>query len=215
MRLSYKKTSIRPSKLTSVEVQKDFIKKVNKYHINSNYKLFFTDPMHLQHNVVNAKIYHPIGKENTIKMKSNSGRKRISVIGAFNIEDEMLVTNITEKKCNAIRIIELFTKIRKRYNRFQKIVFVVDNAAYNHARIVKRFAEENNIILLYLPPYSPNLNIIERLWKFSKKHLVCNKYYEGFNLFEKEVNKFYENIYKYNGELRRILNMKFQILEPI
>jgi transposase len=46
---------------------------------------------------------------------------------------------------------------------------VLDNAAYNHAKIVKKFAEENNMVLLYLPPYSPNLNIIERLWKFSKK----------------------------------------------
>jgi transposase len=201
--------------LPTVEIQKEFIKKINKYHKNKNYKLFFMDPMHLQHNVVNSKMYQPIGEKNTIKVKSNSGRKRINIIGALNVKDFRLINIITEKNCNAIRIIELFTKIRKRYDRFQKIVIVLDNAPYNHAKIVKKFAEENNIVLLYLPPYSPNLNIIERLWKFSKKHLVHNKYYEKFNLFEKEVKMFYENIHLFNGELKNTLNMKFQILKPI
>jgi transposase len=215
MKLTYKKSSIRPYKTPKVDIQKEFVKKIKEYNQNKYYKLFFMDPMHLQHNVVNAKMYQPIGEENTIKIKSNSGRKRISVMGAFNIKDFKLITNITEQKCNAIRVIELFIKIRKRYDKYQKIVVVLDNAAYNHARIVKRFAEENNIILMYLPPYSPNLNIIERLWKFSKKHLVHNKCYNVFNLFEKEVKIFYENIYKFNGELKSILNMKFQILEPI
>jgi len=215
MRLTYKKTCIRPCKLPKVDVQEEFIIKINKYDNNKHYKLFFMDPMHLQHNVVNAKMYQPIGEKHTIKVKSNSGRKRISIIGALNVKEFRLINNITEKKCNAIRVIELFTKIRKRYNKFQKIVMVLDNASYNHAKIVKKFAEENNIILLYLPPYSPNLNIIERLWKFSKKHLVHNKYYEVFNLFKKEVKMFYENIYQFYGELKNILNMKFQILKPI
>jgi len=215
MKLSYKKSSIRPAKTPDVEIQQAFIKKLVKYHEDPRYKLLFMDPMHLQHNVVNAKMYQPIGEKYSIKIKNNPGRKRISIIGAFCVEDFRLVNNITEKKCNAIRIIDILSKIRKRYIISQKIVVVLDNAPYNHAKIVKKYAEENNILLLYLPPYSPNLNIIERLWKFSKKYLVHNRYYEKFNLFEKEVNKFYENIDKFNEELKRILTMKFQILEPI
>jgi transposase len=77
---------------------------------------------------------------------------------------------------------------------------------------VKKFAEENNMVLLYLPPYSPNLNIIERLWKFSKKKLMHNRYYEKYEMFEKEVKKFYENIYVFNEKLKNVLNLKFQIM---
>jgi transposase len=71
----------------------------------------------------------------------------------------------------AERVIQFLQKVRNAYPD-AKIVVVLDNARYNYAKDTRAFAEENNILLLFLPPYAPNLNLIERLWKFAKKHLV-------------------------------------------
>jgi transposase len=95
------------------------------------------------------------------------------------------------------------------------IVIVLDNASYNHAEYTKLFVEWYGIELFFLPPYSPNLNIIERLWKFTKKKLVHNEYYEKYDQFVETVEKYFENIGKYKKELSTILTKKFEIIETV
>lgn len=94
-----------------------------------------------------------------------------------------------------------------------KIYLVMDNARYNRAYDVQDLALELNIELLYLPPYSPNLNIIERLWKFFKKKVMRNKYYQEFTDFFEAICSFFKNFNEYEEELKTLLSLNFQIIK--
>jgi transposase len=92
------------------------------------------------------------------------------------------------------------------------IYLVLDNASYNHSYELQLFLEDHpRTHLKYLPAYSPNLNIIERLWRFfHEKH--HDKYFEKFKEFETTVLTFFRNINQYNGELKTLLTDSFQTL---
>jgi transposase len=92
----------------------------------------------------------------------------------------------------------------------------MDNARYQHCQSVLDKAKGLNIEILFLPPYSPNLNIIERLWKFTKKKVLYGKFYENPDLFHKTIRTFFEQInQKYHLELESLLTLKFQIIKNI
>jgi transposase len=75
-----------------------------------------------------------------------------------------------------------------------RIYIILDNAMYYRSKVVKNFLEENSrIVFKFSPPYSPNLNIIERLWRILKKKVVYNKFYLKFEDFKKAVDGFFEN----------------------
>lgn len=78
---------------------------------------------------------------------------------------------------------------------------------------VRKVAKEMGIELIFLPPYSPNLNLIERLWKFFRKKVLYNRYYEKFNDFKIACEDFFKNIRKYKNELQSLLTENFQILD--
>jgi transposase len=88
----------------------------------------------------------------------------------------------------------------------------MDNAAYNRSSRVRALAEELGIRPIYLPPYSPNLNPIERLWKFFKKKVLYNKYYPTKTEFEDACTGFFRYIRKYRGELSTLLTDEFHVL---
>jgi transposase len=88
----------------------------------------------------------------------------------------------------------------------------MDGAAYNKAKEVKEKAKMLKIKLIYLPPYSPNLNPIERLWKFMKKKVSANKFYEQFDDFKKSTMEFFRCIRKHHCELRTLLNDNFSTI---
>ena len=156
-------------------------------------------------------MWQPKGKKGTIQIKSNTGRRRINILGALNSEDLSILTTLTEETCNAERVIEFLQKIKDTYPGMN-IVIVLDNARYNYAKITRAFAVEKNIFLLFLPPYAPNLNLIERLWKFAKKHLVNNKYHEKFSQFFDATKNFFNNLKKHHQELTSLMTRKFQII---
>lgn len=156
-------------------------------------------------------MWQPRGKKGTIQMKSNTGRRRINILGALNSEDLAILTTLTEETCNAERVVEFLQKIKDTYPGMN-IVVVLDNARYNYAKVTRAFAEENDIFLLFLPPYAPNLNLIERLWKFAKKHLVNNNYHEKFSQFFDATDSFFKNLNLHHQELTTLMTRKFQII---
>lgn len=95
------------------------------------------------------------------------------------------------------------------------IVLILDNAPYNKSYQVRDRAEQLNIRLEFLPPYCPNLNLIERLWKFFKKKVVTNKYYEKFSQFDDAIYDFFANISNYQQELKSLLTLNFEIIKAI
>ena len=159
-------------------------------------------------------MWQPRGREGTIKIKSNPGRKRINILGALNFKDFSVISMLTEDKCNAEKVVEFIQKIVKKYPH-KNIVIVLDNAMYNHANYTTVYAELCGVELFFLPSYSPNLNLIERLWKFTKKKLVHNKYYEKFDQFTGEVKQYFEKMSQHKKELTKILNRKFEIIETV
>ena len=81
--------------------------------------------------------------------------------------------------------------------------------------MVSEFLKTSKIQLVFLPPYAPNLNLIERLWKFMKKKVLYNQYYEKFSEFRKAMLKFFENMEEYESELSTLLTNNFRILDVV
>ena len=90
---------------------------------------------------------------------------------------------------------------------------ILDNAKYQKSSVVQEYIANNpNVRLHYLPAYSPNLNLIERLWKFMHKHVTNNCYYEYFDSFRYSILSFLRNIDNFKDDLKTLITFKFQKL---
>jgi transposase len=145
-------------------------------------------------------------------ISSASGRKRITILGAINAITHKPTTLITEDNCDQEMVKQHLAEIRKDYQSKGKIYAFLDNARYNHSKTVGKEAKRLNVKLIFLPPYSPNLNLIERLWKFLKKKIRKNVYYNTFEKFKKAISEFFKNIKQYESELKTLLTLKFEII---
>lgn len=143
-------------------------------------------------------------------IKAPSGRKRFNVLGALNaISHEMIVITNTGY-INAYSVCSLLTKISRKYGELP-ISIVLDNARYQKCKLVQQTSKFFDIELLYLPPYSPNLNLIERMWKFVKKKCLYSKYYSDFEAFSKSILQcLAETSGDYKKELDSLLALNFQ-----
>ena len=110
-----------------------------------------------------------------IFVETSSGRYRLNVLGALNAVTKEMITVINTTYINSWSVVELMRKIREIHPE-GKIVLVLDNARYQACYLVKSGANMLNIDLLFLPPYSPNLNLIERVWKFIRKKCLNPSY---------------------------------------
>ena len=191
------------------------MERLRKKCIKEGHELVFFDPAHQIHNSCNGKAWQFKGSKGTKKIKANTGRKRINILGCVNAITKKVTTLITEENCDKCTVTKFLSKLRRQYRGKKKIYMILDNARYNRSPVVMAKAKACNIELIYLPAYCPNLNLIERLWKFFKKIVVQNKYYEKFENFEKAIIQFFENIQKYKGELKSLLNFKFGIIKAI
>lgn len=115
-------------------------------------------------------------------IKTAPGRQRYSVLGAIDSHSKELISVKTTGCVNAEVVGELLAHIRRSHPG-ERITLVMDNARYQHCRAVMSIAADLDIELLFLPAYSPNLNLIERLWKLVKKRCLTNKYYATFDDF--------------------------------
>ena len=205
----YKKTKVIPGKVNR-EKQEQFKGeyKVLKATKKPEDKIYFVDASHPHHN--NRPFYGWIYKGEEKAIKTNSGRKRINLNGALNLED-MDITVLVEETINSQAMMRLILTLEEKQP-IGEIYLILDNASYNHSYELQLFFEDHpRTHLKYLPAYSPNLNTIERLWKFYyKKHQ--DMYFEKFKEFETEVLSFFKNINQYKAELTTLLTDSFQIL---
>jgi len=148
-----------------------------------------------------------------IFIKASPGRNRINVLGAVNaITKEVSVYTNTTYIC-ANCLISFLQQLKARYND-KPIAIVLDNACYQHCFLVKTFAKSLGIHLLFLPPYSPNLNIIERLWKFTKKEILNAQYYDAPQKFHEAIEGFFKEVnQKHNAQLHQLLTLNFQFFD--
>jgi transposase len=106
----------------------------------------------------------------------------------------------------------LFEKIEAWYPEAPAIYVFCDNAAYYHSKKIQKYLETSRMHLEFLPPYSPNLNLIERLWRFMHKHVSHNRYYPTFSGFKEESLMFFDRLpEEFADNLRSLLTLSFPI----
>lgn len=208
----YKKPKLIPGK-ANAEQQEKFIEELQQIEteLKPTDEIIYMDGVHPQHNSKPAYGWFERGVETPLK--ANSGRKRININGALNIDNLDVTINVGDS-VNAQSTIELFKKLELQYPRADRIVIVCDNARYYKSEMVSEYLKCSKIELKFLPPYSPNLNLIERLWRFMNKKIRNNKYYEKFTEFKNATFAFFENLSIYKEELKRLLTQKFHIIKP-
>ena len=206
----YKKTKPVPGK-ADPEKQKAFIEAYHqlKDEKGPNDRIYFMDGTHPNHNAMPA--YGWIAKGETKEIPTNTARQRINFNGALDISDFDLVIR-EDPTLNAQSTIALFKQIEEK-NPLAKMIYVIaDNAPYYRSKLVQEHLQDSKIKLVFLPSYSPNLNLIERLWKFFHKTVQYNQYYSTFNRFKEVSLDFFANIKNYHKDLRSLLTVNFQII---
>jgi transposase len=171
-------------------------------------KVYFLDAAHLLHAAIPSQGW--IKRGQTVQLKTNSGRNRLNILGAYSPDDRDLISLEGRESCDAERVVQLLRKIRAA-NPGKRLLIVLDNAPYNHADPVTQAAKVLHIHLLYLPTYSPNLNLIERFWKFLKGKVARNQYYATFAEFRTAVQQVLNNIAEYRDELASRMTERFQL----
>jgi len=204
--MSYKKPKVVPAKADADE-QAAF---VTEYDIirESGHTVYFMDGTHPSHNSMPAYGWIPTGKD--AEIKTNSGRQRININGAFNIDTLDGVFDFTES-VNAQSTISILDSIDEKHGSREIVYIVCDNAKYYRSNLVSEWRESHeNIRLLFLPPYSPNLNLIERLWKYFKKVTMYNRYYKTYELFRSAAISFFGNLADHRTRLASLMVDNFQ-----
>ena len=206
---SYKKPTHVPGKQDPAQ-QQLFLEEYEQLKANKgeNDPIYFADATHPQHNSVPS--YGWIKKGQEKELKANCGRQRLNINGAINIETLESTTGFYDT-INADSTIDLFSKVEAKHPDAEKIYIIVDNARYYRSRLLKEHADGTKIELIFLPPYSPNLNLIERYWKFFKKIVLNNHYYETFDEFKRACESFFRKRKKYLPQLQTLLTENFHI----
>jgi len=209
----YKKTKRVPGK-ADAEKQKKFVEEYEKLKATKGEDdpIYFLDGTHPLHNSEPAYGWILKGKEKEIR--ANTGRKRVNLNGALNAETLEVVVR-EDGTIDAESTLNLLKTLEELHPKAQKIHVILDNARYNRSILVREHVENSKIELMFLPPYAPNLNLIERLWKYFKKKILANRYYESFLEFKGAVHSFFHNIDKFQPELQTLLRDKFQIIDPM
>ena len=123
-----------------------------------------------------------------LHVRAASGRQRFNVLGAWNAVTRELVSVTNTTVVNTETMCELLRKIAA-LGLSGPVTLVLDNARYQRNATVQTLAAELKIELMFLPSYSPNLNLIERLWKFIKGRAIYGRYHSNFEAFRTAIEK--------------------------
>lgn len=147
---------------------------------------------------------------------SPAGRKRFNVLGAINALTKEVLTVTNESYINAESVCLLLSDIARHYGQKIPITLVLDNARYQKCDLVLKHATALGIELLYLPAYSPQLNLIERLWRFVRKECLYSTYYADFSSFKQAIATCLETAHtEHQAELDTLLAWNFQSFEKV
>ena len=197
-KFSYKKPSLVPGK-ANLEIQKIWISKYQQMRekLGEDETICFADGIHPTHNTQLS--FGWIRKGVRKEICSNTGRQRINLSGALDVIEKRIHFQ-EDTMLNAEATIGFLQTIEKAYPSKKKIHLFMDNAKYYKNRKVRDYLETSKIQAHYLPPYSPNLNPIERLWKWMKERVLYNTYYEHFDDFKQAVFGFLESLTRIDPE---------------
>ncbi len=147
-------------------------------------------------------------------IRGGSGRKRYSVLGAWVAVTQELISITTDATVSAETMCALLVKIAA-LGLQGPITLVLDNARYQHCALVKDLAKTLNIHLEFLPSYSPNLNLIERLWKFIKRQVLYGRHYATLAEFQAAIDGCLAKIpTEHRERLMSLMTHNFQTFDP-
>jgi transposase len=150
-----------------------------------------------------------------IFVRAASGRQRFNVLGAWDAVARRLIAVTNTTVVNTETMGELLRKIAAA-GLAGPITLVLDNARYQHNAAVKALASELGITLLFLPSYSPNLNLIERLWKFIKRRSLYGRYHPTFADFRAAIEETLDGLPTTHAEqLETLMTLNFQQFDDV
>lgn len=147
-------------------------------------------------------------------VRTFSGRRRYNVLGALDYVSKKILVVANDSYITATEVCDMLRKVAAEYSG-KKVHLVLDNARYQKCHIVHELASQLNIQLEYIPPYSPNLNLIERVWKFVKGE-ISSKYYDDFDAFKQKINSILNSTNgKNKPKINRLLGKGVQLFHNL
>jgi transposase len=147
---------------------------------------------------------------------SPSGRKRYNVLGALDAVTHRMVRVSNHSYINASSVCELLVALASSGRRRRPMTLVLDNARYQRCDLVRETAESLGIELLFLPSYSPNLNLIERVWKFVKKESLASYSLTQFEAFTEAIDGCLDRLpSEFKAQMDSLLTHRFQTFDDV
>ncbi len=208
---TYKQTKQVPCE-TDITAQHEFLKHLESLVEQSNDNeavIYFADGVHPTHNTRSTHAWIEKGTER--EQLSVSGRDRVNINAVLNANDVTDVLAIECERVNSQSTKELYEKILLAHPEAKTIYVISDNARYYRNKELTEWVKTTRITPVFLPAYSPNLNLIERLWKFMRKKIINTNFYRKKEEFRRAVLSFFDNIKDYKEELTSLLTLNFHV----
>jgi transposase len=207
---TYKKTKEVPCECNA-EKQKAFVEELSGTlsDMDESSVVYYADGVHPTHNSRSAYAWIEKGKE--LEQPTVSGRDRININGLLNAKD---VTDVIAHECasvNAESTMKMYQAALEKHPHAKCIYIISDNARYYKNKNLNKWLDGTKIKQIFLPPYSPNLNLIERLWRFLRKKVINTHFYRTKDLFKEAVRNFFKHISDYKQELETLLTLNFKL----
>ena len=211
---SYKKPKGRPHK-ASPEQQSQFIEQYTalKESLSPEETVLFIDSVHPTQ--ATKLSYGWIRTGETLEVSTTASRTRVNLVGAIELGNIERAIVSSYETINGHSLENFFEKIREKYPIKNKLHIILDQAGYHRSEDLRKKATQLNIDLHYLPPYSPNLNPIERLWKVMNEHVRNNYHFSSAKEFREKIESFFtETLPKIGAGLNVRINDNFHRLKP-
>jgi transposase len=208
----YKKTKQIPMKADDA-AQTEFIEQFEQLQAEKTDEEvhYFIDAVHP---TLNSEAHYGwIERGSTHQILSNSGRTRMNLLGALNANEISDIFRKEDKTINYESAQDFLEELGKRNPKAAKIKVFIDNARYFKKLEKDDLIADKRIEIVRLPTYAPNLNLIERLWRFMKKKVLKNKFHGTAKGFREKVEEFFDNITDYKTELETLPTCNFGVIK--
>jgi len=211
---SYKKPKGLPYK-ADTEKQAEFIQAYEqlKEKIAADESIYFIDAVHPTQATKMTSGWIRTGTDKPIK--TTGSRTRVNIVGAIQLGRLAEAVTSQYDTVNAVSMMDFLESLRWQSANTGTIHLILDGAGYHKAQTLKDRAQELDIKLYYLPPYSPNLNPIERLWKVMNEKVRNNHCFHSAKEFRQKINDFFDHTLPEIGKsLDTRINDNFQLFDP-
>lgn len=182
--------------------------------IEEGWRIFYQDEVGIQTEGTLGHTWGPKGKKTEIKNYGRHGR--MNLIGAFELGTGIFHGVMTSFRVNAMRFRRFICHL-KRVMRTEKILFICDNASFHKAKWLTEWVERNKAWLQieFLPPYSPDFNPIERLWRWLKTEFTHNKCWKSKKDLKEYLKGIYDEIPLYADSLKSLMKKENERFEKL